>query len=334
MSASPWLLVCCFPGGGLCPAGRGGLSSSPSMAAWPLWFAFSVWGLSSGCSLGVIAVGSVGVAPGLAWLQDCPLRWGGCVASWCCGCLSCLPQPPLVDGFVLVWRRGPLGLVRQFPVRAWVGFPPVPVVLIWGGVCLFLPLPSLGRCMHWSVSGVSNYLSDCVAACRCVVGGFGPCSGSVCRVAYVHAWADGASCWIRLWLCRLGGCTSRFRGTCGVWEGWGFAGAFLWGGVAWCSPALVVPAWCLRVELSCPPWRVWRAGCCGRGFGGCVRFLRSCDRRPRWGGGCSAWCVVVAVLWPLWFLRVRLLFSVQWAGVWQCPVPVGVFVSFWGRELA
>ena len=115
------------------------------------------------------------------------------------------------------WSRLPLWLVPADSC-SYVGAVPPPSRLVFfsGGVCLFLPLPSLGRCMHWSLNGVANWLADRAVVCHCVVGGFGPCPGSVCHVAYVHAWADGPSCWVRLWLFRLRGCASRFLGACGV----------------------------------------------------------------------------------------------------------------------
>ena len=59
------------------------------------------------------------------------LLWSGCVASRLCACL--LPLPFF------------------FPVCL---FPPP--FFLWGGVCLFLPLPSLGWCTHWSAFVVVN----------------------------------------------------------------------------------------------------------------------------------------------------------------------------------
>ena len=150
VSASPGLVVCLLPGGALCRPPRGALSSGLSVAAWPLWFAFSGWALSSGwggCPLGVLAVGPAGVARSLAWLGGGAPWWSGCVASRVCGCVSCLPPPPLVGGFVLVGQRGPCGLVGQFPVRRAVGFPPLPVVFFWGGASP-LPPSALPRPMH------------------------------------------------------------------------------------------------------------------------------------------------------------------------------------------
>ena len=76
-------------------------------------------------------------------------------------------------------------------------------------------------------------------------------------------------------------------------------------------------------------------GRCGRGVGGCIRFFESRVRRLRWGGGALFRRVyggrrLLARVVP----RIRMLFSVWWAAVWWCTVPVGVFVSFSGREVA
>ena len=142
VSTAPWLVVCLFPGRGLCRPLRDGLSSDSSVAPWPLWSAFSGWGLSpcwAGWSPSVLAVGPVGVARGLAWLGGCPPWWNGCVVSGFCGCLSCLPLRPLVGGFVLVGRRGlPLFLVAA--VSCWYvgGVSPPPCCFFLGGG---LPLP-------------------------------------------------------------------------------------------------------------------------------------------------------------------------------------------------
>ena len=65
------------------------------------------------------------------------------------------------------------------------------------GVCLVLPLPSVCRCMHWSVNSVAGSTANRAVACRCVVCGHGPCPGFVRRVVYVHEWAGGPSCWQR-----------------------------------------------------------------------------------------------------------------------------------------
>ena len=147
VSAAPWLVVRLSLGAGLCRPVRGGLSSGPPVAPWPLWSPFSGWGLSpawAGWSLGVLAVGPVGVARGLAWLGGCPPWWGGWVASRFCGCLSCLPPLPLVGGFVLVGRKGlTLWLVPAVSC-SYLGAPPPLLVFFWGGVA------SSSLCPPWA----------------------------------------------------------------------------------------------------------------------------------------------------------------------------------------
>ena len=64
------------------------------------------------------------------------LLWSGCAASWLCVCL--LP-PPFFFAVCL------------FPFFS-------------GGVCLFLPLPFLGWCTHWSAFGVANRVAVCACA--------------------------------------------------------------------------------------------------------------------------------------------------------------------------
>ena len=104
------------------------------------------------------------------------------------------------------WRVRPSG-ARRAPhiacsgsfllVRWWSSPPPSPVVFFLGGVCLILPVPFLGRCMHWSVSGVTYWLAEPCVPCSCVVCGLGPFSGSVRPAAYVNVWAGGLSCQVR-----------------------------------------------------------------------------------------------------------------------------------------
>ena len=109
VSGSPWSMTRFFPGGGLCRRFWGVFSFSLSVAAWPWWSAFSGWASSgrAGWSLGVLSVGPVGVARGVAWLYGgLPARRNGCVASWLCGRLSCFPPLPLAGGCALVGWRG------------------------------------------------------------------------------------------------------------------------------------------------------------------------------------------------------------------------------------
>ena len=84
------------------------------------------------------------------------------------------------------------------------GFPRS-VFFFRGAVCLFIRLPSLGWCTHWSAFGLANWVAFGV------VGGRGPSSGPMGQVGYVHAWACGLSCRVRPWFSGLGGCASRIR---------------------------------------------------------------------------------------------------------------------------
>ena len=170
VSASLWSLGCLFPGRGVCRRVRDFFSSGLSVAAWSLWAAYSGWA-SSGLvvwSLAVLIVGPLGVANGVAWRGGLPPSMES-VCGFAVGWPSLLLSSDLSG-----WRvctRGVERAARLFPVRDWVCFPPFPVVfcLVLGGHCLFLSLPSVGRCMHWSVSGVANWLAVRVA------GGRGPC---------------------------------------------------------------------------------------------------------------------------------------------------------------
>ena len=58
----------------------------------------------------------------------------------------------------------PVVWVRRF---AAVCLSLVPPPFFWGGVYLFLPLPSLGWCVHWSAFGVANRVA--VPVC-CLLG--------------------------------------------------------------------------------------------------------------------------------------------------------------------
>ena len=58
-------------------------------------------------------------------------------------------------------RPPPVEWVRGFAAVCLSLVPPHP--FFGGGVCLFLPLPSLGWCKHWSAFGVANRVA--VGAC-------------------------------------------------------------------------------------------------------------------------------------------------------------------------
>ena len=99
---------------------------------------------SAGWSSGVLSGGPVGVAFLVAWLGGLPASCG--VGAGLRGCVSASCPPPFI--------------CRRAHVRGWGGLPPFCAVcfflFFWRGVCLFLPLPSLGWCTHWSAFGVAN----------------------------------------------------------------------------------------------------------------------------------------------------------------------------------
>ena len=87
VSALPWSVACLFPGGAVCWRVRGVSSSGASLAAWSSLAAFSGRASSgpAGWSLGVLSVGPMGAALGVAWLQGLPAS-----VEW-------------VRGFAVVW---------------------------------------------------------------------------------------------------------------------------------------------------------------------------------------------------------------------------------------
>ena len=99
-----------------------------------------------------------------------PLLPVGCRRFWLGGPPVFLRGAPWVSSSVpFCWGVCP-------PFVVWVlGFVPVglsraPPPFFWGGVCLFLPLPSMGWCTHWSAFGVVNR----VAVGACVLLGLAP----------------------------------------------------------------------------------------------------------------------------------------------------------------
>ena len=87
------------------------------------------------------------------------LFWTGCAASRLCVCL--LPPPPFFYLCCLF----------------------VSLFFLWGESCLFLPLPPLGWCKHWSAFGVANRVA--VGACAWLGRAPAPRSGGSCtRLAW------------------------------------------------------------------------------------------------------------------------------------------------------
>ena len=159
----------------------------------------------------------------------CRQAAGGLSASalWPCGflvvslslLLSCVPA----GWWVCVCGAG--GGVWPIPICRLVGFFPFPVVLVFflflfrRGFCLFLPLPSLS--MHWSVSGVVNWLAalvaggrrPCSALCalwlmythrlvtRCVGPGLCSAGWAVAPAGFAGSWVRGGQGvgWVLLW---------------------------------------------------------------------------------------------------------------------------------------
>ena len=148
VSASPSLVVCLFPGRGLCRRVRGVLSSGLSVATLPWQSAFSGWVSSgwAGWCLSVLSVGPVVVARGVASLAGLPasLEWvRGFAAVWLSLLYSLAPP-----GWRVVQGGSPFAFFWLFPVRMWVGFTHFPVAFFCGGgfVCSSLCQPWAGTC--------------------------------------------------------------------------------------------------------------------------------------------------------------------------------------------
>ena len=141
----------------------------------------------AGWSSGVLLWGPVGVAFGVAWLVGLPAfcRVGARLCGWVT--ISC---PPLFFSL-------------SAGACSWFGGGPCPPVFFFfcGGGLPVPPSASLGWCTHWSAFGVAYQL-------LLVLHLAGPCPGPT---GYVRASPGGLPCRVRFWLCRLGGCASRFR---------------------------------------------------------------------------------------------------------------------------
>ena len=92
--------------------------------------------------------------------------------------------------------------------RLWAVFaPPPPSPLCFfsfgggGAACSSLCLPWLAH----ALARIQCCLPGCCSRLRSVW----PCSGPMGRVGYVHGGLGAPSCWVRSWLCRLGGCARR-----------------------------------------------------------------------------------------------------------------------------
>ena len=132
-----------------------------------------------------------------SWL-GVPVFWLGGPPVPLLGVLSSVPSgwgvwPPLV---VLAG-----GLVAVSCFRA----PPSPVCFFLGGG---LPVPpSAFPGLAHALARIQCGLPGCCWQLHSVW----PCSGPTGRVGYVHVGLGAHSCWVRSWLCRLGGCARRLR---------------------------------------------------------------------------------------------------------------------------
>ena len=149
------------------------------------FFFFSPWSAVTGLVLPVLggwfACASAGVP--LFFFFFFFFFWGGGLAAcggvggWLggCGLFSCLfPFPP-----------------------------PFFFFFFWGGG---LPVPPS------AFPGLAHALACiqcCLPGCCFQLGSVWPCSGPMGRVGSVHCGLGAPSCWVRSWLCRLGGCARR-----------------------------------------------------------------------------------------------------------------------------
>ena len=293
------------PVGGRCwPAGDV-LLSGLVVAPCPLWSVFA------GCSLprgwagwapSSPAVGSAGAILVPAWPGSCLPWWGVYSPSWVCGCCPCCPLSPLVDGLShLGGECRPDGLFWQYSSCSWVGSSSPRFFFLGSGVCLFLPLPSFRRCMHWAVDAVTNWTANRAVACRHVVCGHGLCPSLVSLWVYGHVLAGRSShlVGVRLWRFRPGGCASRMSGVCevrGLGGGWrvslgvGLPGVCL-------VPVPGVGVW--WVLLSFDPWWFFPAGRCKRGGRGLFLVLLALLLVPLLGGGEGGVAALSVVRWML-----------------------------------
>ena len=109
--------------------------------------------------------------------SGCPFFWWAAALGWLSPVLAGwsfgVPSGGPVVG--AVWLGGLAASCGWAVLWLWAFLvPPPPLSFFWLGVCLFLPLPSLGWCTHWSAFSVVNR----VAVGACVLLGLGPPHGS------------------------------------------------------------------------------------------------------------------------------------------------------------
>ena len=199
----------------------------------------------------------------------CPFsRWAaapGLVLPVLAGWSPCAPLGGPVFGAVWVG-----GLAASCGVGGWFRgcgpFSHPPFFFPFGGGRLPVP-PFTSPGLAQALVGIQCGLPGCCWWLRFAR----PCPGPMGRVGYVHVGLSAPSCWVRFWLCWLGGCARRLRVALGQ-GGWGFP----------CLFACAVPGFTF--------WRqfVWvdRHRCC-RACGG---SLPVCGGLVRFLWGCAAAC--------------------------------------------
>ena len=136
-----------------------------------------------------------------------------CVAGFGWMVPLCLFGGPVFGAFWVGGLAASCGVGRRFGGCGVFSRPPAspPLFFFWGGG---LPVPpSAFPALAEALARIYCGLPGCCWQLRCVW----PCSGPMGLVGYVHVGLGAPSCWVRSWLCQLGGYASRLR----VAPGWG-----------------------------------------------------------------------------------------------------------------
>ena len=214
--------VCAGPGSRLCPV-RLGWVVGVCFFFFLLWFFlffffffFFFWALWS-LSLHPLSFG-------LGWwlsfffffFFSVPFPRGPLLLAWCCrfwvgGSPVPLRGSPFFFFFFFPFLGGGAGRLWwcwRVVGRLWAVFVPFPLppsfffFFLGGG----LPVPPS------AFPGLAHALACiqcCLPGCCFQLGSVWPCSGPMGRVGSVHCGLGAPSCWVRSWLCRLGGCARR-----------------------------------------------------------------------------------------------------------------------------
>ena len=142
-----------------------------------------------------------------------PFPRGPLLLAWCCRFwVGGLPVPlrgsPPFFFFFLGGGSGRLWWCWRVVGRLWAVFVPFPLppsffFFFFGGG---LPVPPS------AFPGLAHALACiqcCLPGCCFQLRSVWPCSGPMGRVGSVHCGLGAPSCWVRSWLCRLGGCARR-----------------------------------------------------------------------------------------------------------------------------